>query len=241
MFFNGLEERVLRIKNNTGEVNDFVNEYKPFISATVSRVLGRFVEYGKDEELSVALSAFVEAIRGFDKAKGAFLSFARLVIKKRLIDFFRKENHYKEHVTLNEGISTGRSDGDTGECAENDYSAKASIEHYNDDKLNEYRRLEIIELKNQLKAWDLTFQDVVTSSPKHSKLREIYREAVYCVLCNPDIVKVILNKKYLPIAEIEKISKIPRKKLERGRNYIIASVLILSGDYEYIRDFVEWR
>lgn len=241
MFFKQLEERVLRIKNNPEEINNLINEYKPFISATVSKVLGRFVEYGRDEELSVALSAFMEAVRGFDKAKGAFLSFAKMVIRKRLIDYFRKERRYTEHVSLEDGFRTKGSTRDSDETGENDYFVKSAIENFNTEKLNEYRRLEIIQLKDQLKLWDLSFNDIVAASPKQEKLREIYREAICCILCNPDITKVILNKKYLPLAEIEKISKIPRKKLERGRNYIIASVIILTGDYEYIRDFIEWR
>jgi len=48
------------------------------------------------------------------------------------------------------------------------------------------------------------------------------------------------KKKYLPIAEIEKISKIPRKKIERGRNYIIAAVLIMTRDFQYLKSFIRW-
>ncbi len=49
------------------------------------------MEYGIDEELSIALMAFNEAIDGYDTSKGSFLSFAKLVINRRLIDYLRKK------------------------------------------------------------------------------------------------------------------------------------------------------
>jgi RNA polymerase sigma factor len=46
-------------------------------------------------------------------------------------------------------------------------------------------------------------------------------------------------KKYLPIAELERVSELPRKLIERFRKYIIAVVIIAIGDYEYIKDYIK--
>jgi len=56
-------------------------------------VVGRYVAYGQDDELSIALMAFVEAIRSYDVSKGNFLSFSQNVIKRRIIDYYRKEKN----------------------------------------------------------------------------------------------------------------------------------------------------
>jgi len=66
----------------------FIEAYKPFIAAVVSKICGKYKQYGIDEELSVGLLAFNEAIDKYD-GRGSFLSFAKLVIKSRLYDYFR--------------------------------------------------------------------------------------------------------------------------------------------------------
>jgi RNA polymerase sigma factor len=66
-------------------------------------------------------------------------------------------------------------------------------------------------------------------------------QVIDALLQNKELILTIKNKKYLPIAEIEKITKVPRKTIERARNYIIAVVLIRDGDYQYINSFVSWR
>jgi len=48
---------------------------------------------GEDDEVSVGLMAFNEAMDCFDTTKNiSFISFAETVIKRRLIDYFRKES-----------------------------------------------------------------------------------------------------------------------------------------------------
>jgi RNA polymerase sigma factor len=58
---------------------------------------------------------------------------------------------------------------------------------------------------------------------------------------SPELIDIIKNKKYLPVEKIAAGLKIPRKRIERGRNYIIAAVLILSGDYQFINEYIKWR
>jgi RNA polymerase sigma factor len=86
-----INERVTYIKDNEIEINGFVEEYKPFIATCVQKATGRYVRYGTDDELSIGLMAFVEAIKAYDLNKGNFLSFSQNIIKRRLIDYYRKE------------------------------------------------------------------------------------------------------------------------------------------------------
>ncbi|MNI48906.1 RNA polymerase sigma factor SigI [compost metagenome] len=51
-------------------------------------------------------------------------------------------------------------------------------------------------------------------------------------------MKNFTRNKTLNIKELEKVTNIPRKKIERARRYIVAVLIILVGDYEYLRDYI---
>jgi RNA polymerase sigma factor len=232
MSLNSLNERAEKIKNNQDEINKLVDEYRPFIASCVEKVTGRYVRYGEDDELSIALLAFVEAINSFNISKGNFLAFAQNVIKRRLIDYYRKEKKHSNVVSLSECV---RDDEDH----EIDHSTDEAIERFSSETISEYRRLELEELKKELDGWGITFFELVDISPKHHKTRKIYSEIIRYILSNPELLKQIKQKKYLPIAEIEKNTGIPRKKIERARKYILAVTIILSGDYQYIKSYID--
>lgn len=230
-----LNQRVENIKGNNDEINKLLEEYKPFIASVVEGAICRYVRYGEDDELSIGLISFEEAIRVYDISKGNFLAFARNVIKRRLIDYYRKEKKHNKVVQIVERHETN--DGEE----EIDNTIYESIRIHTEKQISECRLAEIQDLKNELSSWGLTFFDVAQNSPKQEGTRKIYKTAIDTVVNNPSILNTMIVKKYLPINEIEKISKIPRKKIERARNYIVAVVLIMIGDYEYLKDFIDWR
>jgi RNA polymerase sigma factor len=84
-----------------------------------------------------------------------------------------------------------------------------------------------------------TFSDLADASPRHEKTRKQCSEIVGLILSRPDMLQQVLIKKYLPVAEIVKALKLPRKLIERFRKYIIAVVVIATGDYEYIREYIK--
>jgi len=223
MFFKkfSLEERVIKSKNNNSELNTLISDFKPFIASVVQKKVGRYLEYGADDELSVGLSAFMEAINSFDIKKGSFLSFSRLVINARVIDFLRKKSKLKT-ISIDENFHD-----------ENELSVildKKSMEKYTLDSEEDSRKLEVIEYVSLLKNWNISFDELVRISPKKHTLRREYKKAARTIIDNGNILDEMMRTKRLPIGEIEKILKIHRKKLERGRIYIIAIVLaILSG------------
>lgn len=228
-----INERIEQIKNDGEELNRFIEEYKPFIASCTEKAVSRYVRFGEDDELSIALIAFTEAVKYYNSSKGNFLSFAQNVIKRRLIDYFRKERKHNNLISLNEYF---RDDGE-----EVDLSAGESMDKYSDEEVGEYRRLELEELKKELAQWDITFSDLAEASPKHKNTRKIYGDIIRFLMTQPDLVRQLKYKKYLPIAEIEKSTGLPRKKIERARKYIIAAIIILTGDYQLIEDYINWR
>ncbi|MGI5857939.1 MAG: RNA polymerase sigma factor SigI [Tepidanaerobacteraceae bacterium] len=233
--YHSLNERVIHIKNNTEEVNRLIEEYKPFIASTVESHVARYVEYGIDDELSIALIAFHEAIKKYDIKKGNFLSFARITIKHRLIDYYRKEQRKNESVVY---IEPNKQDDDDELV---DIYVSESVKEYTESQISHLRRLELQEIKKELALWGISFPDVAKSSPKQKGTRNTYIKAIHYIMNNPEILNIIKKKKYLPIGKITAALKIPRKRIERGRNYIVAAVLILSGDYQFINEYIKWR
>lgn len=228
-----INNRVAQIKNNDDEVNKLVEEYKPFIAACVEKATGRYVRYGQDDELSIALIAFVEAVRSYNFFRGNFLSFAQNVIKRRLIDYYRKEKKHGEVISINEYYKDGEEE-------EADLSTGEAVYRFRQEEISEYRRLELEEMKKELAKWDISFFELVEASPKHNNTRKVYNDIIRFLLSSPDLIQLMKTKKYLPIAEIEKNTSIPRKKIERARKYIIAVIIIITGDYQYIEEYINW-
>lgn len=227
-----LNKKVQEIKENKYEINKFIEEYKPFIASCVQKSAGRYVRYGEDDELSIALMAFSEAIKAYNPEKSNFLTFASNVIRRRLIDYYRKENKHRKNVPLNACQED--------EEYESDYSINKSIDNYSKQEVSEYRRLEIEELKEELFKWGISFYELVSASPKHLKTRKLYSRVIKLLISEKDLLHSLKTKKQLPVNKIAKNLKVSRKKIERGRKYIITVVLIITGNYQYIRDYVNW-
>lgn len=225
-----ISKRVLLVRTDEKKLNEFIEEYKPFVISAASKILKRYIDWNNDEEYSVALIAFNEAIEKYDENKGSFLAFAQRVIKLRLIDVYRKEIKHRD--TISSEISLL----DEGKAI--DLTLKSSIDNHNLEGINYLRRLEIEQLSKELEEYGITLNDLVKSSPKWESTRKTYAAIVKSALSNEEVMKSVLTKKMLPIVELEKLSEVPRKKIERARRYIIAVILIIVGDYQYIRDYI---
>jgi len=216
-----LEDRVINVRNDNDKTGRLISEFKPFIASVAQKRVGRFLEYGVDDELSVGLIAFKEAMDSYDKNKGKFLSFAKLVISMRLIDYYRKQKR-ETTLSLDDEQST------------TDAIDVKSMDSYRIDEENEKRVLEIIEYRAELEKWGISLEDLAKVSPRKESLREHYKKIARVIVENSDILNILLRTKRLPVKEIEEIIPIHRKKLERGRIYIIAVVLALVSNFSYL-------
>jgi RNA polymerase sigma factor len=167
----------------------------------------------------------MEAVNSFDVKKGTFLSFSRLVINARVIDFLRKKSKLRT-ISIDEDSQD-----------ENELSTvldKKSMEKYMLENEEDSAKLEVIEYASLLKNWNIGFNELVRISPKKDTLRQEYKKAARAIIDNDNILNKLMRTKRLPIQEIEKILKIHRKKLERGRIYIIAIVLAILNGLSYL-------
>lgn len=219
------------IKQNEDMRNDFIIQYKPFIASFTSECAHRYVTYGVDEELSIALMAFNEAIDRFN-GKGNFLLYAKMVIKARLLDYF-KSSVYRENK---KSFGLYNEEDDEIEELKDD-----AIQRYAESYEQSIRVFEINELNAKLQDFGITFQDLVKSSPKHLITRHYVNNTIQKILDNKELVEKIMSNHTLPLKEIEKSFLIPRKKIESYRKYIIAGIVLADSDLETLKEYLPFR
>ena len=87
-------DQVYAAKSDPDAADGLIRQYMGFIRAETAKFLNRPPAEGRDEEFSVAMLAFYESILGYEKGKGAFLSYSARGIRNRLIDHYRKERRH---------------------------------------------------------------------------------------------------------------------------------------------------
>lgn len=215
--------------------NEFINKYKPFIYKHASMATGRYLNPANDDEISIALIAFNEAIDKFDLDKGmSFINFADTVIKRRLIDYYRKESNYKNVIPIS-------SFQNNEEDENNIYQIEAdqSKSEFQKKGQQEDLREEIINYQSILKEFAINFSILSEISPKHEDARLRAMEVAKIIANNKLYTEHLIVKKELPIKAILEHVEISRKTIERQRKYIIAIVLILINDFTLLKGYIK--
>ncbi len=227
---NEIEQVIEQFQNgDVDQLDDFIEQYKPFIATKVSEVCKRKIEPKYDDEFSIGLIAFNEAIEKYTPDKGSrFLSFASLVIKRRVIDYIRKEKR-NDNYSLDE----------REEDMENPYEIKATSEQYQKQIEIEQRKEEIRHYAEKLKEFGITMLDLTEHSPKHKDTRETTLQIAKTILQHENLKRQLFDKKKLPIKEVSDLVDVSRKTLERNRKYLIALVVLLSEDYIYLKEYLK--
>lgn len=219
-----VEERVVSAKSDKELENDLIQEYIPFIISCANKSLNKFITK-EDDEFSVAMSAFYEAMQKYEPDKGAYLSFARLIIKNRLTDYLRKEYRSSKAVPFSALQSVDKD----GKSVEFDVEDKPKIDFD--------ARYEIEELSYELSLFGISFFDVAKNSPKTRKTEKSCMEVIKYITENNGLAAFLKEKKYIPVKRIADDTGASKKIMERHRSYIIAMVLAASGDYEILRGY----
>ena len=97
-----IDARVRRARRDARKADDLVRDYLPFIKAETAKFMHRPPQEGRDDELSIAMFAFHEAVMTHDGSRGAFIPHATRVIRNRLVDFTRREARHAHTVSLDQ-------------------------------------------------------------------------------------------------------------------------------------------
>ncbi len=221
-----INEQILQAKNGNLQVrNRLLETHQPFIRKIACSICKRPLNWGEDDELSIALLAFNEAIDNFDfKYRVPFLAYARLVIKSRLIDFFRREARERASSLAAFDSEAGLLPGE---------EEQAWVKFMEETAARE-REEELLQYEEELKRYGLELNDLVRTSPKHRDTRGLLLKIARTLAGDNELFQYLQAYKRLPAQALSKLEKISRKTLEKHRAYIIGLALIFHKPDEYI-------
>ena len=224
----------MQAKSDPKFLENFIRQNEYYILKCASKTSHRYISKS-DDEWSIALHAFHQAIRDYSADKGSFHSFAELVIRRRLIDYGKGQGKYAFEISVDPIIF----DTDSEETTENLALRLAVAEQVSKENGNDIR-LEIEDITQHFSQYGFSFFDLTKCSPKAAKTKTACAKAVNYILKNPILITEIKSTKLLPIKIIEKNVQVPRKILERHRKYIIAAIEILSGEYPKLAEYLRY-
>ena len=92
-----------------------------------------------------------------------------------------------------------------------------------------------------MSGYMVSFEDLVKCSPRHRDTRRSLLLAARELADRNQLFSELKAKKKLPLMELEKLTGLSRKTLERGRKYIIAMALLINSreDYLYLSSYLK--
>lgn len=229
-----LDSLVMSSKTDQKVFDDLIRQNEYTILKYSSRITGRYITK-KDDEWSIALFAFSQAMKTYELEKGSFISFAQLLIKRRLIDYSKSQGKFKPEVFVDPIVFDTEPEEE-----EEDLSIRISVADKVATQESDDLKLEIEAANQTFLEYGFTFFDLTDCSPHAKKTKTCCAKAVGYMLENPMLVNELRTSKQLPLKIIEKYVKVPRKILERHRKYIIAAIEILSGGYPYLAEYLQY-
>lgn len=229
-----LDYFVLEATEDQEKLNTLIKQNELFIIKCASVVTHHYITKS-DDEWSIALTAFVQAITNYDLSKGSFLKFAELVIRRRLVDYIRVQSKHSMEISIDPILfDTEPEEEDT------DVSIRLAVANEVSQESNQTIRLEITTINDTFYNYGFSFYDLTNCSPHAKKTKLACAKAVNFMLNNQILLNELKSTKQLPLKIIEKNSKVPRKILERHRKYIIAAIEILSGEYPNLAEYLRY-
>ncbi len=225
----------LRASGDERVREQLIRDNEQLILRTASAATRRYVSKS-DDEWAVALYAFSRAIDLYDSSKGDFLPFSRMVIRRELVDAYRAEARHAPEMTVAPHVLDG--DGDPEEDPEHVYLAvvRDSVDA-SDHSLHD----EIVAANAMLGTYGFRFFDLTECSPRQEKTRRECAAAIRGLLRDPPLlVELLRRNKKLPTAELQRLSGVSRKTLDRYRKYIIMAALVLSEDYPQLAEYLKF-
>lgn len=208
--------------------------HRSFIFRQACRVAGRFLDWRNDDELSIALMAFEEAVTQYDPARGSFLSFARQVIRNRILDYYRRE---RRHAVVPLDVELPDEDED---LAYSSNEVEEAWERYAAEEEQASIAAEVAIFKEELGRFGITLSDLVRASPKHRDTKETLLRIARTLLSDPELCERFQRTRQLPLRELQARTGVSRRVLESGRRYIVAvAIVMLHPDLPRIRNYIQ--
>lgn len=229
-----INQLALSAENDERRREELIRSQEQTILRTASAACHRFVSRS-DDEWSIALCAFSKAVDVYDEAKGDFLPFAQMLIKRDLIDYFRAQKNTLREVSVAPHVLEG-----SGEPEEDPAGAYLAVIKSSREASDHSLRDEIVAANEMLQNYGFRFFDLTECSPQQGKTRKDCALAVRVMLTDSGLFATLEKSRKLPIKALAEASGVSRKTLDRYRKYIIMAVLILDGDYPQLAEYLKF-
>ncbi len=223
-----LLKEIAAAQKDTAAADRLIRQYQNFIFSQAKRFSPGATHSQQEEHQSIAMLAFYEALLGYQKHRGNFLSYAARTIRSRLIDHYRKEKRHRGLVSLE--LPAAEEDGPT--LMDTLPEEADRIEALT---LRQASRQEIEEFGQQLQAFGLSFSQVAENCPKQQRTLTACQKVLAAARNHPETLEKLLNTKKLPMKELSALAGVEAKTMERHRGYLIAILLAFTNGYEIIR------
>ena len=218
-----IQEEVLQAKTDESAFEELVKEFGVHLRQTAYRTVGRYIDES-DDEWSVVLLAFHEAVQRYEPDKGTFTAFADMVVKRRLIDEIRRQARRRDEISV--------------DIANTHEYLKADTADWQKERQRDIK-MEIEALTEVLEKYDISFSDLADCSPKAGRTRKHCGRVINLLAENEELRKSMRTAGRLPVKKICEIGNIPPKILERHRKYIMIAVEITVGDYPHLNEYIK--
>jgi len=220
-----LAVQVQAARQDKHALNMLLREYMPFIKKCVAGVF--FKGQSKADNLTEAMLAFSGSVQTYNPDQGAFIQYAAVVIRNRLIDSARKELLVQKRFFP---LPAASDQEDTA------WETGISLQAYNRAEEEENLRLEIEEVNREFAKWGFSWTALLKKCPKQERSRRIAARAAETVRQDAGLLAETLKTRLLPVSRLAGLY--PRKALEKYRHYIAALIILSQGDYPYIYSFL---
>ncbi|MBE7004754.1 MAG: RNA polymerase subunit sigma [Ruminococcaceae bacterium] len=238
---DGLEQKALAAKTDERQFNELVESHKAWILRIAAETAHRYVT-DSDDEWSVALMAFHEAVQDYEKGKGSFRGLAAMVIRRRIVDHLRSEGRHADELSVTPAAFEDALEED--EASGVDLRVQRRMAEEADAAPGEdtasMARAEIAEMQGILQLYGFSFFDLADASPKAEKTKKSCAQAVRTLIASVLLMAQMRLKRLLPIKELSEASGVLRKILERHRKYVIAAAEILDGDFPILAGYLAY-
>lgn len=164
-----ITELVIKAQQGDARVREqILQDYRPFYLRVASGTCKKYLVLGRDDEASIAMIAFNEAIDSYNVDGGAsFFSFAEIVIKRRMVDHFRRQSKRTDEIPLSSFEREEQEDSVLQKIESKEAQTVLQIQEETEE-----RREEIFRLDQLLSHYGIRFSDLVKVSPKHQDARD---------------------------------------------------------------------
>ena len=213
-------------KGDSLAADELVRKYLPFIRAETAKSIRRGVS-DSDDELSIAMMAFHEAVLAYERLRGAFLPFAAKAIRSRIIDYQRSELRHRGQLSLDEaGAEDDRERGELLDTGDDPIAAHTD---------RTAARQELTHFALELSRFGLSLTDIADNCPKQERTLAACHRALRHARENPELLEQAVSSGKLPITALAVGAGVERKTLERHRRYLMAALLAYTNGFEIIR------